>query len=507
VQQLKKGRGRPRPFSWSALAALDNWLDRVQKRHVQTASALLTDLYQLTMAYGYWKSRMHEREAVFHLFFRKAPFASGFTVAAGLAPVIEALRGLRFEPAELAYLRSLALFDEAFLESLRTFRFVCDVDAMPEGTTVFPHEPLIRVQGPLLQAQLVETLLLNIVNFQTLIATKAARIVEAAHGASVLEFGLRRAHGNDGGLSASRAAFLGGCEATSNVQAGHLWGIPVRGTHAHSWVMAFDDEREAFAAYAQAMPGNVTFLVDTYDSLDGVRHAVEAGQRLREQGSTLQGIRLDSGDLAWLSIEARRILDEGGFPDAKIVASNDLDEHIITSLRQQGAKIDIWGVGTKLVTAYDQPALGGVYKLGALRNADGSWQHKIKLSEQTAKTSIPGILQVRRFSVDGQTRGDMIWDLLEGEPSDTTIVDPADPMRRRAFAGSDSRDLLIPVFRSGDVVYEPASLSESQAFVTREVRALHPSIRRLTNPHVYPAGLEERLYERRKAMIAEERQA
>src|SRR6266550_5632730 len=299
--------------------------------------ALLTDLYQLTMAYGYWKSGRAEREAVFHLFFRKSPFQCTAEDAAFLGT----LAGNDDRP----------LFERAFLEYLRTLRFTCAVDAIPEGTAVFPQEPLLRIQGPILQCQLLETALLNLINFQSLIATKAARVCLAARGEPVLEFGLRRAQGVDGALAASRAAYIGGCAATSNVLAAKLYGIPVRGTHAHSWVMSFDDEREAFRAYAEAMPNNCVFLVDTYDSLEGVRRAVEAGRLLRERGHEMVGIRLDSGDLAWLSVEARKILDEAGFPNAVIVASNDLDEHIIASLKEQGAMINVWGVGTKLVTA------------------------------------------------------------------------------------------------------------------------------------------------------------
>jgi nicotinate phosphoribosyltransferase len=283
------------------------------------------------------------------------------------------------------------LFESAFLEYLRALRFTCDVDAIPEGTVAFPHEPLLRITGPILQCQLLETALLNLINFQSLIATKAARVCLATQGEPVLEFGLRRAQGLDGGLAASRAAYIGGCAATSNVLAGKTFDIPVRGTHAHSWVMAFDDEREAFSAYAKAMPNNCVFLVDTYDTLEGVRRAVETGKWLRERGHEMVGIRLDSGDLAWLSVEARKILDNGGFPKALIVASNDLDEHIIASLKAQGAQINVWGVGTKLITAFDQPALGGVYKLGAIRGDDGRWVYKVKLSEQAAKVSTPGI--------------------------------------------------------------------------------------------------------------------
>jgi nicotinate phosphoribosyltransferase len=474
---------------------------------VNTRTPLLTDLYQLTMASAYWKQGMHGREAAFHLFFRKAPFGSGYTIAAGLAGAIAYLRDLRFEAEELDYLRSLTgadqrpLFERAFLEFLGGLRFTCDVDAVPEGTVVYPLQPLLRVQGPILQAQLIETALLNILNFQSLVATKAARIVHAAQGRPVLEFGLRRAQGPDGGVSAARAAFVGGCEATSNVLAGQRFGIPVRGTHAHSWVMAFDDEPAAFEAYASAQPNNALFLVDTYDTLDGVRNAIDAGRRLRERGFPLLGIRLDSGDLAWLSIEARRLLDEAGFPDAKIVASNDLDEEIIESLISQGARIDIWGVGTKLATAYEQPALGGVYKLGAIRDQGDSWTRRIKVSEQSVKTTIPGILQVRRFVQDGEACGDMIFDTLDASPPGVTIVDPGDPTRSKTFRGCTTVDLLVPVFRQGRLVYESPKLEAIRANTARELATLSAERKRLANPHRYPVGLSEALHRQRTEMI------
>jgi nicotinate phosphoribosyltransferase len=351
--------------------------------------ALLTDLYQLTMAYGYWKIGRDKRRAVFQLSFRSHPFQGGYTVACGLEDAIEFLSNLKFNPDDLEYLRTLRgndnekLFEPAFIDYLRDFRFTCDVDAVPEGTVVFPHEPLLRVTGPILQGQIIETPLLNLINFQTLIATKSARICQAARGEPVLEFGLRRAQGIDGALAASRSAFVGGCAGTSNVLAGKLFGIPVRGTHAHSWVMSFDTELEAFETYAAALPNNCVFLVDTYDTLQGVRNAVKAGELLRKTGHRMIGIRLDSGDLAYLSIEARKILDEAGFKDAAILATNDLDEHIIQSLKSQGATIAVWGVGTRLATAFDQPALGGVYKLGAIQDEHGIWRSKLKLSEQT----------------------------------------------------------------------------------------------------------------------------
>src|SRR5262249_8885564 len=335
-------------------------------------------------------------------------------ICCGLAAAIDYLQHLRFETADLRYLSTISgvdkkpLFPPPFLDYLRDLRWSCDVDAVPEGTAVFPHEPLLRVQGPLLQAQFVETALLNFLNFPSLIATKAARICLAAQGDPVIEFGLRRAQGIDGGLTATRAAYIGGCAGTSNLLAGKMYHIPVAGTHAHSWGLSFDSELEAFAAYANAQPNNCIFLVDTYNSLAGIKHAIEVGRELRQQGHDLGGIRLDSGDLAFLSIKARQMLDEAGFARTAILGSNDLDEHIIDSLKQRGSTITLWGVGTRLVTAYDQPALGGVYKLSAIREPGNGWQHKLKLSEQAAKTTNPGILQVRRFRSGEEYVGDAI---------------------------------------------------------------------------------------------------
>lgn len=471
-------------------------------------SALLTDLYQLTMAYSYWKSGVQSKEAVFHLFFRTHPFKSGFSIACGLGDAIDYLRTLNFRAEELAYLGTLTgndgkpLFEPAFLEYLRTMEWCCDVDGIPEGTVVFSHEPLLRIRGPLLQCQLVETALLNLLNFQTLIATKAARVCFAAQGEQVLEFGLRRAQGTDGAVAASRAAYIGGCTATSNVFAGFLFGIPVRGTHAHSWVMSFETEEEAFRAYAEAMPNNAVFLVDTYDTLGGVQHAIEMGQWLRQRGHELGGIRLDSGDLAWLSIEARRRLDAAGFPKAVIVASNDLDEQTIVSLKQQGAAINVWGVGTRLVTAYDQPALGGVYKLSAVREDGGPWQHKIKLSEQTAKVSTPGLQQVRRFRRDGAYLGDMIYD-LDGPPETSrTIVDRTDPTRRKLIpADATDEDLLVPIFRHGKLVYDVPPITAIRDRAQEQLAGLHEGHKRFLNPHEYPVGLSPALHELRTKLI------
>lgn len=470
--------------------------------------ALLTDLYQLTMAYGYWKSGTHAKEAVFNLFFRQHPFAGGFTVACGLQAAMAALAGFRFAPTDLAYLAQLTgangqpLFEPAFLDYLGQLRLECDLDAVPEGTVVFPHEPLARVRGPILQGQLLETLLLNQFNFPTLIATKAARICLAARGEPVLEFGLRRAQGADGALTASRAAYVGGCAGTSNVLAGKKFGIPVRGTHAHSWVMSFDDELAAFEAYAKAMPNNCVFLVDTYDTLAGVRRAVAVGQWLRQQGHQLLGIRLDSGDLAYLSVEARKLLDAAGFSQAVIIASNDLDEHIIASLKAQGATINVWGVGTRLVTGYDQPALGGVYKLTAVRQTGEPWNYKLKLSEQAVKTSTPGILQVRRFCAGDQFLADAIYDAELGPPADFIIVDPLDATRRRPIpADTAYEDLLAPVYRAGRLVYQPPGLAEVRERARQQLARFHAGVKRFTHPHQYPVGLELRLHELKTRLI------
>jgi len=475
---------------------------------VPGAKALLTDLYQLTMAYAYWKSGKAEQEAVFHLLFRTQPFQGGFTVASGLADSIEYLRGFKFEESDLDYLGELTgndgkrLFAPAFLKYLGHLKLRLDVDAIPEGTVVFPQEPLIRVRGAILQAQLVETALLNLFNFQSLIATKAARVCLAAQGDPVVEFGLRRAQGINGALTASRAAYVGGCAGTSNVLAGKVFGIPIKGTHAHSWVMSFDNELEAFNAYAEALPNNGIFLVDTYDSLEGIRHAIEAGKRLRKRGFKVGGIRLDSGDLAYLSIQARKMLDSAGFKEAVIVASNDLNEHLIASLKQQGAAINVWGVGTMLVTAYDQPALGGVYKLSAIRKPDGTWAHKIKLSEQAVKVTNPGVLQVRRFRQAREFIGDAIYDETRPLSKRVTIIDPADVTRRKHFSATTKyEELLVPILRRGKLVYDPPALKAIRTRAQEQLAMLHPGVKRLDNPHEYPAGLELTLHQLKTELI------
>ena len=470
---------------------------------------MLTDLYQLTMAHAYQAAGVAGTEACFHLYFRGNPFDGGYSVACGLAQAVEYLEHLSFSPADADYLATLTgndgapLFPQEFLAWLESFRFDADVLAVPEGTVVFPGEPLLRVTGPIATCQIVETALLNIINFQTLVATKAARVCRAAEGDPVLEFGLRRAQGPDGGLSAGRAAYVGGCVGTSNVLTGQRYGVPVGGTHAHSLVMLFDTELAAFLAYAEAMPNNAVLLVDTYDTLEGVRNAIRAGQRLRELGHDLAGIRIDSGDLAWLSIRAREILDEAGFGATRIYASNELDEHTIESLKEQGAAVDVWGVGTKLVTAYDQPALGGVYKLSAVREPGGVWQPRVKVSEQAAKVTTPGLLRVRRyFDDDGMFIGDMIYDELVPPADECVMVDPADVTRRTSYCGMHSaEELLVPVFEAGACVYETPPLAESRDRALAQLSRLDPSHLRLLNPHIYKVGMELGLYERKTALI------
>jgi nicotinate phosphoribosyltransferase len=473
----------------------------------RSSLALLTDLYQLTMAYGYWKAGVAERESVFHLHFRRHPFGGGHAVAAGLGPALDYLEGLRFDDSDCAYLAGLRgsdgrpLFEAGFIAYLGGLRFTGTVDAIPEGRLCFAHEPLVRVRAPILLAGLIETPLLTMINFSTLIATKAARVCQAARGEPVLEFGLRRAQGIDGGLSASRAAWIGGCAATSNVLAGKLYGLPLRGTHAHSWVMFWGDEEQAFRRYAEAMPNSASFLVDTFDTLEGVERAIAIGRELRARGHELLGVRLDSGDLAHLSIEARRRLDAAGFPAARITASNDLDEHLIASLHEQGARIDTWGVGTKLVTAHDQPALGGVYKLGAVASPDG-WDYPIKLSEQPIKISTPGIQGVRRYRRDGMLAGDLIVDAET--PGGNRGWDLEDPSRSFTLDG-DAEELLVTVMRDGARTGAEGDLAAARARAAEDLLALSPRTRRFLNPQPYPVGLDDTLHERKRTLVAQAR--
>lgn len=470
--------------------------------------ALLTDLYQLTMSYGYWKSGLDKKESVFHLFFRRRPFNGGFTIAAGLEYVVDYLENFRFDQSDLKYLSTLTdneklpFFPDPFLNYLADLKFTCDVDAVPEGTVVFPYQPLLRIQGPLIQCQLLESPLLNLINFPSLIATKAARMRIAAGSDTILEFGMRRAQGVDGALTASRSAYIGGCDFTSNVLAGKLFGIPVRGTHSHSWVMVFDDEQDSFQKYAESLPNNCVFLVDTYDTIKGVEKAIEVGKWLKKNHRKLLGIRLDSGDLAQLSIRARKMLDAAGFQDTQIFASNELDETLITELKRQGAQINIWGVGTNLVTSQDQPALDGVYKLSAIRDPDGPWVYKLKLSEQMLKVSNPGILQVRRFSNERENVADVIYDIMSPPKDPCIMVDPLDPSRQKMLKHNLSyKDLLIPIFKKGKRVYELPTLSEIKTFTQDELAHFQVGIKRFINPHQYNHGMEFSLYQKKFDLI------
>ncbi len=487
-----------------------NNMYKTPNRIFNQSLALLTDLYQLTMSYGYWKSGLDNKESVFHLFFRRRPFNGGFTIAAGLEYVVDYLENFRFDDSDLKYLSTLLdsentpLFTDPFLSYLADLKFTCDIHAVPEGTVVFPYQPLLRIQGPLIQCQILESPLLNLINFPSLIATKAARMRIAAGNDTILEFGLRRAQGIDGALTASRSSYIGGCDSTSNVLAGKLFGIPVRGTHSHSWVMVFDDEQESFQKYAESLPNNCVFLVDTYDTIMGVEKAIEVGKWLKKQGKKLLGIRLDSGDLAQLSIKSRKMLDAAGFQDTQIFASNELDEVLITELKRQGAQITIWGVGTNLVTSHDQPSLDGVYKLSAIRDPGGPWKYKLKLSEQMLKVSNPGILQVRRFYDENENIADMIYDVDNPPKDPCRIVDPLDPSRQKLIQGSLShRDLLIPIFKNGKRVYSLPTLSEIHDFTQEELAHFQVGIKRFINPHQYNHGMEYSLYQKKFELIKE----
>jgi len=462
---------------------------------------LMTDLYQLTMAYGYWKSGLYNRRAVFHLFYRKPPFDGDYAITAGLELAADFLQHYSFSTSDIQYLGSLKgargqrLFDESFLNYLQRMKFSCSIAAMPEGTVVHPHQPMLRVEGPLIQCQLIETALLTLINFSTLIATKTARITKAAAGDSVLEFGMRRAQGLDGAMTATRASYIGGCDSTSNVMAGKVYGIPVKGTHAHSWVMCFDEELESFRAYARSQPDNCIFLVDTYDTHEGIRNAIQVGKELREEGHEMLGIRLDSGDLTQLSKDARRMLDEAGFPDAAIVASNELDEYRIQKMKAEGAKISVWGVGTRLATAHGQSALGGVYKLSGIQDENGEWEYRMKKSEQHIKISNPGRLQVRRtYDKIGKPAGDIIYHLGDGQPEGHIWNYPT--QQQATFDFDKGEDLLVPVFEQGQLVYQFPSLKEIKQFAHQQ-RILFDQVD--TGNHFN--GLSSALYERKMALM------
>ena len=471
---------------------------------------LLTDLYQLTMCYGYWKKGIHQKPSSFNLFFRNNPFKGAYSVSCGLDYVINYLNNFKFSKEDISYLSNLKtengkkLFENKFLEFLKEFRFECDLDAIEEGRIVFPNEPLLRITGPLYQCQLLETALVNIINFQSLIATKSSRMYLAAKDDPILEFGLRRAQGIDGALSASRASYIGGCSKTSNVLAGKLFDIPVSGTHSHSWVLSFDSEEEAFRSYAEVMPDNCVLLVDTYDTLEGVINAIKIGKELKEKGKILIGIRIDSGDLAYLSKKSRKLLDKEGLEDVKIVASNDLDEFLITSLKYQKSKISVWGIGTKLITAYDNPSLGAVYKLSAVQDEKGQWVNKLKLSEQKIKINNPGIHQVRRFFRNDKFLGDMIYD-INYKANSRIMIDPNDSTKSKKFLNSNIKheDLLKSIFKKGKLVYKSDSIHKIRGKLIRDLGYLDNTHKRLENPHNYPVGLEKSLYEEKNKMILE----
>ena len=466
-------------------------------------SPLLTDLYELTMLAGYLEEGMTEQRAVFDLFFRTNPFEGGYAVFAGLGPALEYLENLRFTAEELEYLRTLGLFKPRFIEFLRDFRFRGTVTAPPEGTVVFAEEPLLTVEGTLAEAQFVETALLTIINYQTLVATKAARMVQAAGGGTVIEFGLRRAHGPNGGLSCSRAACVGGARGSSNVLAGMKYGITMRGTQAHSWVMAFSDELTSFRAYAAAFPDTCILLVDTWDTLkSGVPHAIIVARELRQQGHQLKGIRIDSGDLVYLSREARRMLDEAGCPEVRIVGSNDLDEYLIESMKNEGSRIDIYGVGAKLVTCAGPGggALGGVYKLVELEG-----RPLLKRSNDPIKTTLPGRKRLlRALATDGRFIQDVIC--LHGEEphTDDTVYDPLNPLRQVNLpAGSRCSDLRGVVMRDGVRCCREETLDEMADRSARESALLPEGCLRFIYPHRYKVSVTARLSRLKQQLLVE----
>ena len=463
--------------------------------------SLLTDLYELTMLAGYLEEGMAEKNAVFDLFFRTNPFEGGYAVFAGMEPALDYLEGLSFLPDELEYLQRLGIFKPRFIEFLREFRFRGTVTAPPEGTVVFANEPLLTVEGTLAEAQFVETALLNIINFQTLVATKAARITHAAAGAPVIEFGMRRAHGPDGALSCARAACIGGVRSTSNVQAGMVYDLPLRGTHAHSWVQAFADELASFRAYADAFPDSSTLLVDTYDTLrSGIPNAITVARELRARGHELRGIRLDSGDLAFLSRESRRMFDEAGFPDVKIVASNELDEFVIDSIKDEGGEVDIYGVGTKLATCAGPGggALGGVYKLVAI---DGL--PKLKITSDIAKATLPGKKRVlRALGPDGGMIQDVIC-LEQDQPcGGDKVFDPCNPLQHtRLPANANLHELRRAVMENGCRTEPPETLCTMAERSERELARLPQGCLRFINPHRYKVSISGRLNELRNTLI------
>ena len=477
---------------------------------------LLTDLYELTMMQGYFKNPT-DQVVVFDAFYRKNPCDGGYAIAAGLDQIIEYVRHLHFAPDDIDYLRSLNIFDADFLEYLRGFHFTGDIYAVPEGTVVFPREPLLKVIAPVMEAQLVETTILNLLNHQSLIATKASRVVYAAKGDGIMEFGLRRAQGPDAGLYGARAAMIGGCIGTSNVLTGQMFQVPVKGTHAHSWIMSFPDEYTAFKTYAELYPNACILLVDTYDVLNsGVPNAIRVFQEMKAAGHEMKGygIRIDSGDLAYLSKQAYTMLDEAGFGDAIISASSDLDEYLIESLKSQGAKINSWGVGTNLITCQDNPAFGGVYKLAAIKNAeDEDFVPKIKVSENVEKVTNPGNKTIYRI-YDKQTkkiRADLICLANEtfDPEEDMIIFDPMATWKKTKIAGGSYtlRELLVPVFQKGECVYTSPSVMEIRDICQKELNTLWDETRRFANPQEVYVDLSDKLFKIKSDLLEQMGQA
>lgn len=462
---------------------------------------LLTDLYQLTMMNGYRRCKLDERRAVFDIFYRGNGGYS-YAIAAGLEQAIDYILNLHFDQSDIAYLRSLGIFDDDFLKALEKFEFTGDIKAVPEGTMVFPYEPILTVSAPLWQAQLVETALLTFINHQTLIATKAARLKECTKN-KISEFGLRRAQGPDAGIYGARAACIGGCRTTSNVVAGKLFGIPVTGTHSHSWVMSFDTELEAFEKYAEIYPDNCLLLVDTYDTLkSGVPNAIKVFDKLKAEGHKPIGIRLDSGDLAYLSRKARVMLDEAGHSDCLIFATNDLDEDILLALNSQEAKIDVYGIGTKLITSYNNASLGGVYKLCALEE-DGKLVPKIKVSNSHEKTTNPGVKKIVRIFKDGMAQADLIC--LEDETFDTskplTVFHPEQTWKKTTFTDYELKELMVPIFKDGKLVYNMPSLKEICAREDESIASFFPEYRRVVNTQEYKVDLSQKLWDLKRELL------
>ena len=470
---------------------------------------LLTDLYELTMMQGYYEKGQNEN-VIFDVFFRQNPCNNGYSVCAGLDQVIDYIKNLHFTYDDVDYLRGLGIFKEDFLHYLSGFHFSGDIYAIPEGTVVFPKEPLLKVVAPIMEAQLVETAILNIINHQSLIATKTSRIVFAANGDGIMEFGLRRAQGPDAGLYGARAAMIGGCVGTSNVLAGQMFDVPVMGTHAHSWIMSFPDEYTAFKTYAEMYPDNCTLLVDTYDTLkSGVPNAIRVFQEFKDAGKPLikYGIRLDSGDLAYLSKEARKMLDEAGFPEATICASNDLDEFLLHDLKMQGAAIDSWGVGTNLITSKDCPSFGGVYKLAAIQNEEGEFVPKIKISENTEKITNPGNKTIYRIyeKASGKIKADLICfaDEVIDTKQDMLLFYPMDTWKKTKLSGVTYtvREILLPIFKNGECLYKSPTLKEIAAYCREEKDTLWDETKRLFYPHRVYVDLSQKLYAVKQSLL------